>query len=185
MLRDFAATGRQLLVFTCHEHIVKLFQSLKVPLSRLPHSSEADRVPITFEQPVEQKRKQRKKPDQLAPIAANQPHEEQPADEIAPLAAEAGDSEPERDGVFDADFYDTQAMEDEIDQEEQEEDEEYIEEHNEEDEGLWDDEDELEEADEGVEEEDEEHEEDEYEDDDYEFDEDEYEDDDDDTAEAA
>ncbi len=36
VLRDFAATGHQVLVFTCHEHIVKLFQNLRVPLVRLP-----------------------------------------------------------------------------------------------------------------------------------------------------
>ena len=29
VLRDFAAAGHQLLVFTCHEHILKLFKSLK------------------------------------------------------------------------------------------------------------------------------------------------------------
>ncbi len=40
VLRDFAAEGRQLLVFTCHEHILKLFKSLKAPVARLPDSSE-------------------------------------------------------------------------------------------------------------------------------------------------
>ena len=29
VLRDFAAAGHQLLIFTCHEHIMKLFKSLK------------------------------------------------------------------------------------------------------------------------------------------------------------
>ena len=39
VLRDFAAAGHQLLVFTCHEHILKLFKSLKVPVSRLPSNA--------------------------------------------------------------------------------------------------------------------------------------------------
>ena len=40
VLRDFAAEGHQLLVFTCHEHILKLFKSLKVPVSQLPSNAE-------------------------------------------------------------------------------------------------------------------------------------------------
>ena len=39
VFRDFAAAGHQLLVFTCHEHISKLFRSLKVPVSQLPDNS--------------------------------------------------------------------------------------------------------------------------------------------------
>ncbi len=39
LLRDFAKAGHQLLVFTCHEHISKLFRSLRVPVSRLPRTS--------------------------------------------------------------------------------------------------------------------------------------------------
>ncbi len=36
VLRDFAAEGHQLLVFTCHEHIAQLFKSLDVRVRRLP-----------------------------------------------------------------------------------------------------------------------------------------------------
>ncbi len=36
VLRDFAETGHQVLVFTCHDHVVKLFQSLSVPVTALP-----------------------------------------------------------------------------------------------------------------------------------------------------
>ncbi|HVU87917.1 MAG TPA: AAA family ATPase [Pirellulales bacterium] len=36
VLRDFAARGHQLLVFTCHEHIYDLFRSLGVTARRLP-----------------------------------------------------------------------------------------------------------------------------------------------------
>lgn len=36
VLRDFAKQGRQLLVFTCHEHIWKMFKSMRVDARRLP-----------------------------------------------------------------------------------------------------------------------------------------------------
>lgn len=36
LLRDFAAGGHQLLVFTCHDHILSLFKSLDVDVRRLP-----------------------------------------------------------------------------------------------------------------------------------------------------
>jgi uncharacterized protein YhaN len=36
VMRDFAAAGHQLLVFTCHEHIARLFKSLDVRVRRLP-----------------------------------------------------------------------------------------------------------------------------------------------------
>ena len=51
VLRDFAAAGHQLLVFTCHEHILKLFKALKVPVSRLPDNAEAQPAPINLRQP--------------------------------------------------------------------------------------------------------------------------------------
>jgi len=35
VLRDFAAAGHQLLVFTCHEHILRMFQTLDVPALEL------------------------------------------------------------------------------------------------------------------------------------------------------
>jgi hypothetical protein len=41
VLRDFAADGRQLLVFTCHEHIAAIFASLGAAVSRLPDNSAA------------------------------------------------------------------------------------------------------------------------------------------------
>ncbi|MBN2293090.1 MAG: AAA family ATPase [Pirellulales bacterium] len=39
VLADFARAGHQLLVFTCHDHILKLFRSLNVRVSRLPDNS--------------------------------------------------------------------------------------------------------------------------------------------------
>ena len=44
VFRDFAAAGHQLLIFTCHEHILKLFNSLRAPVSRLPGNAEPGRA---------------------------------------------------------------------------------------------------------------------------------------------
>lgn len=40
VLRDFARAGHQLFVFTCHEHIAKLFQNLQVEVAELPHDGD-------------------------------------------------------------------------------------------------------------------------------------------------
>ncbi len=47
VLRDFAATGHQLLLFTCHEHIMEAFQDLKVEVRQLPTRGQ----PVVVEQP--------------------------------------------------------------------------------------------------------------------------------------
>ena len=54
VLRDFAAAGHQLLVFTCHEHILKLFKSLRVPVSRLPSNAESGGL-VSLEHRAEEK----------------------------------------------------------------------------------------------------------------------------------
>lgn len=46
VLRDFAAEGRQVLVFTCHEHILKLFKSLKATTRLLPDNSQGRRTRV-------------------------------------------------------------------------------------------------------------------------------------------
>ncbi len=61
VLRDFAAEGHQLLVFTCHEHILKLFKTLKVPVNRLPDNTKANPAPIVFESAVAKKSKKPRK----------------------------------------------------------------------------------------------------------------------------
>ncbi|MEK6237964.1 MAG: hypothetical protein N2C14_24900, partial [Planctomycetales bacterium] len=43
LLKDFAAQGRQILVFTCHDHIVRLFKKLNVPVRELPSR---DAIPV-------------------------------------------------------------------------------------------------------------------------------------------
>ncbi|MEX2561332.1 MAG: hypothetical protein WD403_15520, partial [Pirellulales bacterium] len=52
LLRAFAAEGRQVFVFTCHEHVLKLFKSLKVPARRLPANDCADVPTVTWQQPA-------------------------------------------------------------------------------------------------------------------------------------
>jgi hypothetical protein len=37
VLRDFARQGHQLLVFTCHEHVWRMFQELKIDTRRIPN----------------------------------------------------------------------------------------------------------------------------------------------------
>ena len=41
VLKEFAATGHQVLLFTCHEHIKRLFQSLGVRVRRLPDNADS------------------------------------------------------------------------------------------------------------------------------------------------
>ncbi len=44
VLRDFAATGNQLLVFICHERLAAVFESLGVPVRRLPRNTEPGQI---------------------------------------------------------------------------------------------------------------------------------------------
>jgi uncharacterized protein YhaN len=84
VLRDFAAAGHQVLVFTCHEHIFKLFKALKVPVNRLPDNSETEHAPVTFEQPPKKRTGRSKQAEpRPAKIAAEPEEEEPPADEIS------------------------------------------------------------------------------------------------------
>ncbi len=63
VLRDFGAAGHQLLVFTCHEHIAKLFRTLRVPVNDLPDNSQRDHAPLVFdEEPRERTEKPKKAP---------------------------------------------------------------------------------------------------------------------------
>lgn len=62
VLRDFAATGHQLLVCTCHEHIEKIFADLEVPLNRLPKASPSGGAVIAFNRIVAAEEPKREKP---------------------------------------------------------------------------------------------------------------------------
>jgi uncharacterized protein YhaN len=45
VLRDFAVSGHQLLLFTCHEHIRDAFEELKVEIRRLPSREKVEPAP--------------------------------------------------------------------------------------------------------------------------------------------
>jgi hypothetical protein len=50
VLRDFALEGHQLLVFTCHEHVWRMFQELKVDTRKIPNRlGEVEDVAPTIE----------------------------------------------------------------------------------------------------------------------------------------
>ncbi len=106
VLRDFAAAGHQVLVFTCHEHIFKLFGALKVPVGQLPDSAEADRAPVSLPQPPKKKTKRTKRAEPVPVKLAAEEEDEPPADEISPAEeeqlADADDGEPfEDDALWD------------------------------------------------------------------------------------
>ena len=55
VLRDFAAPaggypGHQMLVFTCHDHIARLFRGLKAPVCELPSNAEHNPPPLVFDE---------------------------------------------------------------------------------------------------------------------------------------
>jgi len=128
VLRDFAAAGHQLLVFTCHEHILNIFASLKVPVSRLPGTIMAGRSLISFQLPEEKAESEVKQPRnrlsskrksasklktsteeiELIPEPVNQkrPVEKAAArHKPAPIVTVKAKAH----GVFDADFFDAAA----------------------------------------------------------------------------
>ncbi len=92
VLRDFATAGHQVLVFTCHEHILKLFKSLKVPVNRLPDCDDAAGALITFEQPAAKKPDRRRASKPLPEVAA-ETQQELPPPQI--IDEESDDAEPE------------------------------------------------------------------------------------------
>jgi hypothetical protein len=102
VLRDFAAAGHQLLVFTCHEHILKLFKALKLPVSRLPDNAEPEHAPINLRQPPAAPSRRGRKADPIPhKTAAKAKHfaadEESPEADDQQFAVESDDeaAEPE------------------------------------------------------------------------------------------
>ena len=80
VLRDFAAQGHQMLVFTCHEHIAKLFRGLKAPVNELPDNSQRNPAPLIFDDGSKEKPKKPlrpaptpRKPAQIAAIGEEEP----------------------------------------------------------------------------------------------------------------
>jgi len=94
VLRDFAAAGHQLLVFTCHEHLAALFESIDVRVRRLPSKVDLSEVTaaeakreIAVEQP--KRRRARPKPEPAVRLSETRSVE-------APIAAAIVRDEPAR-----------------------------------------------------------------------------------------
>ncbi|HQI27784.1 MAG TPA: hypothetical protein PLT20_06840 [Sedimentisphaerales bacterium] len=85
VLRDFAAAGHQLLVFTCHEHVARLFQSLRVEVHELPEHGVTRPAVTVARKPAA--RPARRKPVEEPPPPPPPPEEEEekvPRDEAKP-----------------------------------------------------------------------------------------------------
>ncbi len=71
LLRDFALQGHQILLFTCHEHIQRLFQHLRVPQATLPDWSQQPlprvRLEILSEESVLPAQKSRRRKPSFPP----------------------------------------------------------------------------------------------------------------------
>jgi len=91
VLRDFAGQGHQMLVFTCHDHIAKLFRGLKAPICELPSNAEHNPPPLVFDDGLKEKlRKPSRKPGKSRlpeieepPIEPAEPSEPEPVAAIA------------------------------------------------------------------------------------------------------
>lgn len=60
VLVEYASSGRQMFVFTCHEHIMRLFKARRAPIIRLPrHTAGSARAAVDMET-VSVRKKQRK-----------------------------------------------------------------------------------------------------------------------------
>jgi uncharacterized protein YhaN len=89
VIRDFAVAGHQMLVFTCHEHIAKLFRSLKAPVNELPSNSERDPAPLIFDEGPKEKSKKpvRPAPAPRKPAKLRLAEMEEAAGEVGETAA--------------------------------------------------------------------------------------------------
>jgi uncharacterized protein YhaN len=79
VLRDFARGGNQVLIFTCHEHIARLFKHIKAEVRQLPDNgqSQAATADATIVRPA-----RRPRPEQPA-LPARQPPQEPALPELA------------------------------------------------------------------------------------------------------
>src|SRR3954452_23436632 len=78
VLREFAKQGHQLLVFTCHEHVWRMFQEIKVDCRRIPnrhgeieeevHEPQPDPVPEPVPEPVVAEEPVHAEPILVAPV---------------------------------------------------------------------------------------------------------------------
>lgn len=91
VLNDFAAAGHQVLVFTCHEHILKLFKSARVQINRLPDNAALDAAPAPARKTTKKRAKPKSPPAEVPHelVATAGPEHDSNSDEQEPLAFEA------------------------------------------------------------------------------------------------
>ncbi len=87
VLRDFAAEGHQLLVFTCHEHVAQLFKNERLDVRRLPGNSQAGHdLPFSIREELPPRRSRVRRTKELPPTA--QPLDTTPPiDDVSPEVA--------------------------------------------------------------------------------------------------
>ncbi len=105
VLREFASAGHQVLIFTCHEHMVKMFKSLRVDTRTLPDNSAVPELTVKSVEteevkakPKKPKRKPKKKaapPVELEPVVEPEPVEEVAVEEPEEVEVEEVAIDPE------------------------------------------------------------------------------------------
>ena len=70
VLCDFAKSGRQIFLFTCHEHICRLFLGLNVPVCALPTSNDPKRRAFRVLLPPKSKRRRKNPAQTLVSVAS-------------------------------------------------------------------------------------------------------------------
>ena len=80
VLRDFARQGHQILIFTCHEHIAKLFKNIKAEVRQLPDNAQPHAAALAEQ--ARQARARRTRPE--SPFEP----EPEPEEELEPDADE-------------------------------------------------------------------------------------------------
>lgn len=98
LLRDFAQAGHQLLVFTCHEHVFELFQSLDVPAAQLPSNAKPNPNAVYLTEAEKPKRRRASKPK---PAAIIEPVVEAPIETTIEEPVEELEEELEEDSLDD------------------------------------------------------------------------------------
>jgi hypothetical protein len=84
VLREFAKQGHQLLVFTCHEHVWKMFQDIKVDTRRIPNRHGETKELLELPQPEPQPEPVPEPVPEPA-VAIVEPQPEPPAPEPEPI----------------------------------------------------------------------------------------------------
>jgi uncharacterized protein YhaN len=95
VLRDFAEAGHQVLVFTCHEHLWKMFRHLKVAAHELPANGELEPITVVYPRQVQSAPAEPAAEEQETDEPEAQEHEKQER-----RAAAAWQPEPAGDGII-------------------------------------------------------------------------------------